>query len=121
MSTGSQLKTKFHPFAPDPCETSVQDERLRGEGKYWRHQKARCVGSLPDELDRPVLVEGASRRPLLLGVPLKLPQQAVAALDRVIHCDLRILFAGEGRFEFLGDDVADLPLIAEAQPARVLG
>jgi hypothetical protein len=33
-----------------------------------------------------------SRPPLLLGVPLELPQQNVAALDRVIQRGLRILF-----------------------------
>jgi hypothetical protein len=63
----------------------------------------------------------ASHLPLLLSVPLELPQQAVAALDGVIQCTLRILLAGEGRFEILGDDVADLHQIAETQPARILG
>jgi hypothetical protein len=61
------------------------------------------------------------RRPSLSRVPLELPQQAVAALDRIVQRSLRILFAGEDRFEILGDNVSDLHQIAEAQPARILG
>src|SRR5215472_12373837 len=67
------------------------------------------------------LLEGALRPRLLSGVPLELPQQGIAALDGVIQGTLRVLLAGEGRFEVLGDDVADLHQIAETQPAGILG
>ena len=63
---------------------------------------------------------GTLHRPLLLSVTFELPQQAIAALDCVVQGSLRILFAGEGRFEIFGNDVADLDQIAEAQPARIL-
>src|SRR5437879_5865585 len=72
----------------------------------------RSICALPQE---------ASRRSLLLGVLLELAQQAIAALDRIIQGDLRILLAGERSFEILGDDVADLHQIAESQPARMGG
>jgi hypothetical protein len=55
--------------------------------------------------------------PLLLSVSLELTQKAVTAFDGGVECGLGLVFAGERRFEILGNDVADLHQIAETQPA----
>ena len=54
--------------------------------------------------------------PLLLSVSLELTQKAVTAFDGGVECGLGLVFAGERRFEILGNDVADLHQIAETQP-----
>jgi hypothetical protein len=55
---------------------------------------------------------GFTGRRLLLGVLLELTQQIITPPDRVVESGFRIGFAGEDRFEILGDDVADLYEVA---------
>src|SRR5439155_6060784 len=57
----------------------------------------------------------------LLYVLLELPQDRVAAGDRIVERGPGLALAGEHAFEILGDDVADLHQIAEPQSARILG